>query len=227
MKKILKGFNNKYVINLFKSLGIFCTLMATSSCSDNLVYKNNKGSEKMLPSEPSQRDDSEVIYSSSIGDSSLEEYLCIDNENQEKISLYSSYLQTLSHNFNISIEEFYENFHSLDKDFNFYCIKCIQTLESFYEYCNRLDCFFLNFEKGILPSRVSDLIQIHSQYLYLRGFVRQSFLNIQKIFKGRLFNTIEKEKKCYQDLYKTYCKLISYVETHDINESFQLGLLIT
>lgn len=62
MKKILKGSNSKFVINLFKSLGIVFTLGTTSSCSDKMVNKLNTENEKMLPSK-SQSAGEEISYS--------------------------------------------------------------------------------------------------------------------------------------------------------------------
>lgn len=71
MDKMLKGSSSKFVVNLFKSLGIVFTLGTTSSCSDNVVNKIDRGNEKMLPSEPKIEKSDEKETSSFDDDLSL------------------------------------------------------------------------------------------------------------------------------------------------------------
>ena len=52
MNNLFRNLNSKFVKNLFKSLGISCTLIATASCSNNVVNKVNRGSEKSGVKEP-------------------------------------------------------------------------------------------------------------------------------------------------------------------------------
>lgn len=53
MNNLFKNSNGKFTRNLFKSLGIFCVLTATTACSNNEVNKVNRGSEKSVIGEPS------------------------------------------------------------------------------------------------------------------------------------------------------------------------------
>lgn len=46
MNNFLKNSNSKFLINLFRSLGISCVVIATVSCSNDAVNKINKGNEK-------------------------------------------------------------------------------------------------------------------------------------------------------------------------------------
>ena len=80
MGKILKGSNSKFVINLFKSLGIVFTLGTTSSCSDKMVNKFNRENEKMLPSKPQSASEGTSSSDYSLGEKFDK---CTNDENKD------------------------------------------------------------------------------------------------------------------------------------------------
>ena len=114
MKKILKGSNGRFVINFFKSVGIACTLMATSSCSDNIVNKTNRGNEIMKPSkfriveEDMEYAEMDETDNESTQETQLkkEDYVVVNHEGKKKIEYKDKpftvkynkeYYKTLSH----------------------------------------------------------------------------------------------------------------------------------
>lgn len=80
MGKILKGSNSKFVINLFKSLGIVFTFGTTFSCSDKMVNKLNRENEKMLPSKSKSASEETSSSDYSLGEKFDK---CTNDENKD------------------------------------------------------------------------------------------------------------------------------------------------
>lgn len=249
IKKISRGSNSKFIVNLLRSLGIVCVLVAISSCNNNLVNKNNKGSEKMLPSEPSKSDDFENSSSSSMSDD--EDSFILKNgikfnsiiENDDfswyKIPNAKFTINQIEYSFESLQEDLLtcvENFTKaccLENDIDLDYKKCSSILEKFHDKWKILESFLALIKSKKKECQYYDhdkLIDSFEDFYAFSIFrIQKMFFDIQKTFTSKIYHDKIGEDESFDKLYKIYNLLLQHNEYLKDNDKalrfFELELI--
>ena len=215
MKKILKGYNGRFIINFFKSIGIVYSFLTISSCSDNTVNKANRGGERILPEE--------VEYcspSKSLDDKEVLEKTEIRSEKENEIS------RLFMHIFPSCKDEKLLSFIRLLDIENVAKKLSLSDIDSYVK--NIYELLDNKFEE--LDQNIDEILKIDSQSGFtekeleekirtLFYFYTQIHNFIIKGLKKRRFNICEEKKSLFVNYINTSLD-IAYLENYKYKEKF-------